>query len=99
MGYIATNLSKYEAINSKQPFLYSIILSQIFSILGFLVTYYMIPVFKEMTLKAGLFGVDINKCLNYKDEKDPDRKIIPESLGIVPGFVFLAVSITSQTFY
>ena len=98
MGYIATNLSKYEAINSKQPFLYSIILSQIFSILGFLVTYYMIPVFKEMTLKAGLFGVDINKCLNYKDEKDPDRKIIPESLGIVPGFVFLAVSITSQTF-
>ena len=98
MGYITTNLSKYEAINSKQPFLYSIILSQIFSILGFLVTYYMIPVFKEMTLKAGLFGVDINKCLNYKDEKDPDRKIIPESLGIVPGFVFLAVSITSQTF-
>ena len=58
----------------------------------------MIPVFKEMTLKAGLFGIDINKCLNYKDEKDPDRKIIPESLGIVPGFVFLAVSITSQTF-
>ena len=98
MGYITTNLSKYEAINSKQPFLYSIILSQIFSILGFLVTYYMIPVFKEMTLKAGLFGVDINKCLNYKNEKDPDRKIIPESLGIVPGFVFLAVSITSQTF-
>ena len=58
----------------------------------------MIPVFKEMTLKAGLFGIDINKCLIYKDEKDPDRKIIPESLGIVPGFVFLAVSITSQTF-
>ena len=98
MGYISTNLSKYEAVNNKQPFLYSIILSQIFSIIGFLVTYYMIPVFKEMTLKAGLFGIDINKCLNYKDEKDPDRKIIPESLGIVPGFVFLTVSITSQTF-
>jgi UDP-N-acetylglucosamine--dolichyl-phosphate N-acetylglucosaminephosphotransferase len=58
----------------------------------------MIPIFKEMTLKAGLYGIDINKCLNYKDEKDPDRKIIPESLGIVPGFVFLAVSITSQIF-
>ena len=98
MGYITANLSKYEDINSKQPFLNSIILSQIFSIIGFLVTYYMIPIFKEMTLKAGLFGIDINKCLNYKDEKDPDRKIIPESLGIVPGFVFLAVSITSQTF-
>ena len=58
----------------------------------------MIPIFKEMTLKAGLFGIDINKCVNYKDEKDPDRKIIPESLGIVPGFAFLAVSITSQIF-
>ena len=58
----------------------------------------MIPVFKEMTLKAGLFGVDINKCVNPKDEKDPNRKIIPESLGIVPGFVFLGVSITSQIF-
>ena len=58
----------------------------------------MIPVFKEMTLKAGLFGVDINKCIDPKDEKDPNRKIIPESLGIVPGFVFLGVSITSQIF-
>jgi UDP-N-acetylglucosamine--dolichyl-phosphate N-acetylglucosaminephosphotransferase len=58
----------------------------------------MIPIFKEMTKKAGLYGIDINKCANYKDENDPDRKIIPESLGIVPGFVFLAVSITSQIF-
>lgn len=98
IGYLTKNLSKYESLNDKKPFLYSIILSQIFSILGFLGTYYMIPIFKEMTLKAGLFGIDINKCANYKDEKDPDRKIIPESLGIVPGFVFLAVSITSQIF-
>ena len=58
----------------------------------------MIPVFKEMTLKAGLFGVDINKCVDPKDEKDPNRKIIPESLGIVPGFVFLGVTIISQIF-
>ena len=58
----------------------------------------MIPVFKEMTLKAGLFGIDINKCVDPKNEKDPNRKIIPESLGIVPGFVFLGVSITSQLF-
>ena len=58
----------------------------------------MIPIFKEMTLKANLFGVDINKCANYKDVNDPDRKIIPESLGIVPGFVFLTVSISSQIF-
>ena len=58
----------------------------------------MIPVFKEMTLKAGLFGIDINKCVDPKDEKDPNRKIIPESLGIVPGFVFLGVTIISQIF-
>ena len=58
----------------------------------------MIPVFKEMTLKAGLFGIDINKCVDPKNEKDPNRKIIPESLGIVPGFVFLGASITSQLF-
>ena len=58
----------------------------------------MIPVFKEMTLKAGLFGVDINKCVDPKNEKDPNRKIIPESLGIVPGFVFLGVTIVSQIF-
>ena len=58
----------------------------------------MIPIFKEMTLKANLFGIDINKCQNPKDVNDPDRKIIPESLGIVPGFVFLTVSISSQLF-
>ena len=98
LGLIAANLSKYESINKKSPFLYSIIASQIFSVIGFLGTYYMIPIFKEMTLKANLFGVDINKCANYKDVNDPDRKIIPESLGIVPGFVFLTASISSQIF-
>jgi UDP-N-acetylglucosamine--dolichyl-phosphate N-acetylglucosaminephosphotransferase len=98
LGYLATNYSKYANLNEKKPFLYSLILSQTFSILGFFGTYYLIPIFKEMTLKAGLFGIDINKCVNYKDEKDPDRKIIPESLGIVPGFTYLAVSITSQIF-
>ena len=69
-----------------------------FSIIGFILTYLMIPIFKEMTLKAGLFGVDINKCVDPKDEKDPNRKIIPESLGIVPGFVFLGVTIINQIF-
>ena len=98
LGYISTHFSQYQAINEKNPFFYSLSLSLIFSILGFIITYLMIPVFKEMTLKAGLFGVDINKCVDPKDEKDPNRKIIPESLGIVPGFVFLGVSIISQIF-
>ena len=98
IGYISTHLSEYKSLNDKKPFFYSIILSLCFSVLGYIVTYKLIPVFKEMTLKAGLFGVDINKCVDPKDEKDPNRKIIPESLGIVPGFVFLGVSITSQIF-
>ena len=98
LGYISTHFSQYQAINEKNSFFYSLSLSLIFSILGFIITYLMIPVFKEMTLKAGLFGVDINKCVDPKDEKDPNRKIIPESLGIVPGFVFLGVSIISQIF-
>ena len=98
MGYISTHLSEYKSLNETSPFFYTIILSFIFSIIGFIITYLMIPVFKEMTLKAGLFGIDINKCVDPKNEKDPNRKIIPESLGIVPGFVFLGVSITSQLF-
>ena len=98
MGYVSTHITQYKSLNEINPFFHSIILSIIFSILGFIVTYLMIPVFKEMTLKAGLFGIDINKCVNPKDEKDPNRKIIPESLGIVPGFVFLGVTIISQIF-
>jgi len=98
LGYISTHLSEYKSLNETSPFFYTIILSFIFSIIGFIITYLMIPVFKEMTLKAGLFGIDINKCVDPKNEKDPNRKIIPESLGIVPGFVFLGVSITSQLF-
>ena len=98
LGYMATHLSQYNSLNEKTPFLYSLVLIQIFSLFGFLGTYYMIPVFKVMTYNKGLFGVDINKCANYKDKNDPDRKEIPESLGIVPGFAFLVVSITSQLF-
>jgi len=98
LGYISIHLSEYKSLNETSPFFYTIILSFIFSIIGFIITYLMIPVFKEMTLKAGLFGIDINKCVDPKNEKDPNRKIIPESLGIVPGFVFLGVSITSQLF-
>ena len=98
LGYLTTHFDQYNTLNKTRPFFNSIILSIIFSIIGFILTYLMIPIFKEMTLKAGLFGVDINKCVDPKDEKDPNRKIIPESLGIVPGFVFLGVTIINQIF-
>lgn len=58
----------------------------------------MIPNFMKMNHKKGLFGVDINKVEDIKNLKDPNRKEVPESLGIVPATVFLMVSIVSQAF-
>jgi UDP-N-acetylglucosamine--dolichyl-phosphate N-acetylglucosaminephosphotransferase len=51
-----------------------------------------------MTLKSGLKGIDINKCEDVHNLKDPNRKEIPESLGIVPATVFLLVTIIFQIF-
>ena len=56
----------------------------------------MIPNFMVMNHKKGLFGIDINKVEDIKNLKDPNRKEVPESLGIVPAVVFLMVSIVSQ---
>ena len=63
---------------------YSILLSALVSYLGFLATKAAIPVVKAATLRAGLFGLDINK----KGSKAGDKKI-PESLGLASGVVFL----------
>jgi len=56
----------------------------------------MIPVFMQLNYAKKIFGVDINKCEDIKNISDPDRKEVPESLGIVPATVFLVVSIISQ---
>lgn len=71
-------------------------MSLIFSVIGFFITYKMIPNFMVMNHKKGLFGIDINKVEDIKNLKDPNRKEVPESLGIVPAVVFLMVSIVSQ---
>lgn len=71
--------------------------SCIFSLAGFLITYKMIPIFMKMNHAKKIFGVDINKVEDIKNINDPNRKEVPESLGIVPATVFLVVSILSQT--
>ncbi len=74
-----------------------ILLSLGISIISFVLTYKMIPIFMELNYAKKLFGVDINKCEDIKNLADPDRREVPESLGIVPATVFLVVSIISQT--
>ncbi|KDD74929.1 glycosyl transferase [Helicosporidium sp. ATCC 50920] len=62
----------------------SVLASAAISCLGFLATRAFIPIVKRSTLRAGLSGLDINKKGTKEGEKP-----IPESLGLVPGVVFL----------
>ena len=73
-------------------------ISLIFALIGFYITYKMTITFMPMTLKSGLKGIDINKCEDVHNLKDPNRKEVPESLGIVPATVFLLVTIIFQIF-
>ena len=50
----------------------------------YLVVFYMIPKIKVFTLKAGLFGKDINK-----KGTDAGEVLVPETLGIVPATIFI----------
>ena len=52
------------------------------SIAGGLLTYHIIPRFREMFIKANLFGVDLNKSSGAK---------VPEATGVITGCVFLMV--------
>jgi UDP-N-acetylglucosamine--dolichyl-phosphate N-acetylglucosaminephosphotransferase len=63
---------------------YSILISAFVSCLGFFATVKIIPVIQARTLRAGLFGRDLNKSGTEAGEKK-----IPESLGLASGLVFL----------
>lgn len=65
----------------------------ILSLLGMIITFKMIPPFMEMFLKKKIQGVDINKVEDYTNLNDPNRKIVPESLGLVPSVVFIVIMI------
>lgn len=60
---------------------------------GAIITFTLIPTFMEMMLKRKIFGIDINKVEDISNEKDPNRKIVPEGLGVVPSLVFIVVMI------
>lgn len=70
---------------------YSILASVLISYLGNLLTHTLIPSISRATLKANLFGYDINK----KGTKDGEKRI-PESLGLAVGVVFLICIIFMQ---
>ena len=53
------------------------------SVIGGVLTYKIIPKFREMFIKANLFGVDLNKSSGAK---------VPEATGVITGCVFLMMS-------
>lgn len=71
---------------------YQIVSTLIVSIVGYITTISLIPYVKEMTLKAGLSGKDLNKGEEGKKTE------IPESLGIVPGVTFVVSVCLLQVF-
>lgn len=52
------------------------------SLLGFVLTLRVIPKFRDMFLKANLYGIDMGKANNNK---------IPEAMGVICGSVFLII--------
>lgn len=76
---------------NSQATLLVILWSAAISVLGFILTNQMIPIFSQYTLKRGLCGKDLGKRGTSKESND-----IPEALGIVCGIVFLVCTICSQ---
>jgi len=62
---------------------FSISFTSIVAGCGGLLTYHIIPKFKEMFIKANLFGVDLNKTTGEK---------VPEATGVITGCIFLMIS-------
>ena len=61
------------------------------SMIGFSITIYIIPRFKDIFIKKGISGKDMSK--NYNDipkDKVPD---VPEAQGVITGSVFLMLTI------
>lgn len=71
--------------------MYSIVVSALVSAFGFLATKRLVPIIRARTLKAGLGGMDINKRGTELGEK-----MVPESLGLASGCVFLVCIVLFQ---
>jgi len=62
---------------------FSLPLTSLVSVVGGLITYSIIPKFRDMFIKARLFGVDLNKSTGEK---------VPEATGVITGSVFLMIT-------
>jgi len=62
---------------------FSLSFTTLISVCGGLLTYHVIPKFRDMFIKANLFGVDLNKSSGEK---------VPEATGVITGCIFLMVS-------
>jgi len=62
---------------------FSLPLTALLSICGGLLTYHVIPKFREMFIKANLYGVDLNKSSGRK---------VPEATGVITGCTFLMIT-------
>jgi len=69
--YIA---AKRKILTENYDFMHTFSYSLFFSLVAFLVTIRMIPIFMEMNHKKKIFGIDINKVQDIKDLNDPGRK-------------------------
>jgi len=65
----------------------------IISSLSYFITNHMIPTIQLLTLKADLFGYDINK-----KGTEAGKIKIPESLGVVPATLYLVFNIIGILF-
>ena len=63
----------------------------LFSIVAFYLTDAGISEFKDKLSIKGLFGKDLNKVGDHRDET---KEKIPEALGIIPSIIFLLTTIT-----
>lgn len=93
---VFTALYNYEFLKKLNYFDQSIKYILFLSVLGAILTYKMIPPFMQIFLKKKHFGIDINKVADIKDLSDPNRKEVPETLGLVPAVGFLVISILYQ---
>ena len=70
---------------------HSLLVSALISWAGFLACRWLVPIAKDYTLRAGMFGYDINKAGTEAGEKR-----VPEALGLAAGVAYLVCIVFIQ---
>ena len=92
-AFLALNMEIIEKLKEKLFIIIGL------SLFGSLLVYRLIPPFMEMLHLKKHFGIDINKVEDIKNLSDPNRKEVPETLGLVSAVTFLVISIVFQTLF